>query len=200
MVITIDGLSWQGKTYTAGRLSRYLNIESFSSGMVVRQIAYEYLLHSKGSTEEANIMEAINTVGKKESLIDSQIEKELYSPSVEKALKTIVKYPYVLPCARKIIIAYSKGRDIVLDGRCTFELLPQADVKFYFESSVEERAALVSRINKWDINQSIMYINMRDSFEITVNVPKDIICINPFQYNDEELLEYMLGEIGNNGK
>ena len=63
MIITIDGYSWLGKSYIGERLSHKLQIDFFSTGKLVRFVAYKFMELEDGIlTEKAVVEKALRCV------------------------------------------------------------------------------------------------------------------------------------------
>ena len=196
MIITIDGYSWLGKSYIGERLAMEMGIDYFPTGILVRFVASELSIDKrKKIAYEDAIKKAIKVLENTD--IKSIKYQQLYTQKIECHLKMIAKFPFVTSELNKILKKYIANKDIVLDGHFTFVLFPEAYRKFYFLSTIEKRAALVSKVKKIDIGKAIEYIQYRDSFEENIVIPENVHTIDPFSYSTDELIRTMMEEIMN---
>ena len=198
MVITIDGISWLGKSYIGKKLAEALEIDFFSTGLLVRLVAYKFVLCKSNYNDEYSAVKyAVETVNNNE--IENILNYDLYNTSVENALKIIAKYNFVAPSLNSILRIYVRNKTIILDGRFTFSLFPDANKKYYFRSTIENRVELYRKVKNVSIEEAIQYINFRDSFEENIVLPKDVIVIDPFNFSTEEIIEFLREDILNEG-
>ena len=195
MIITIDGYSWLGKSYIGERLSHKLQIDFFSTGKLVRFVAYKFMELEDGIlTEKAVVEKALRCVEEYEfqDLIECGY---LYDDKTEQALKIVEKYAFVDRRLENILKRYTQGKNFVLDGRFTFNIFPAAYRKYFFHSTVEKRAELVAKIKKISFEDAVSYIQYRDSFEREVHVSEDVCVLDPFEKSEGKLIEYLLKDI-----
>lgn len=183
------------KSHVAEQLADKLGIQVFSSGWVVRYITKLYLEYQRSGynsdTAVAKALAVVNTVD-----INTIYSEELKTLEIERTMKKVVSYADVLPESRYIMQKYAFNRNMVIDGRKSFELFPEAVYKFYFEASKEERASLYAKVMGVSFLDALSYIRYRDSYEINVDIQEDLIILNPFQYDEQELLDFMLERSG----
>lgn len=195
MIITIDGYSWLGKSYIGERLSHKLEIGFFSTGMLVRFVACKFVELENGiSTEKAAVEKALRCV-EESQFKDLTGCKFLYDDKTEQALKIVEKYSFVDRRLENILKHYVQGKSFILDGRFTFNIFPLAYRKYYFRSTVERRAELVSKIKNISFEDAVSYIHYRDSFEKEVYVPENVCVLDPFEKPTDKLIEYLLKDI-----
>lgn len=191
LVITIDGHSWLKKTYIGKKLAAKMDMDFLSTGLWVRLVALEFSdLVEKGESSQDAIVCALEKM-KNSSLSDLQND-QLYSARVEHGTKKVVAFPSTFPMIGKKISDLAKNVNIVLDGRRSFHWIPDADVCFYFSTSIENRAALVKSVKRISTKEAMEYIEFRDSFEIPVTVPEWVIRMDPYDYGDDELINHMI--------
>lgn len=194
MIITIDGYSWLGKSYYGKKIANELNFEFLSTGILVRMVAMELIETLRIYSEEKKaVEEALLRVSEIKDI--NVCNDFLYSERVEMKLKTLSKYSFVNDGLKSVLVKYVNNRDIVLDGRYTFEIFPNAYRRYYFESSCENRAMLVSTIKKISITEAKKYILFRDSFEQKLEIPDNICIIDPFLFKEDILIKHIIGDI-----
>ncbi len=194
MIITIDGYSWLKKTHTGTRLAQYMGMDFLSTGLLVRLATLEYLkAYDSCISKQDAIMQALDRM-KLSDVSDIQ-DVRLHSEEVEREIKNVVSFPFVFPAIGQKISDWAANKNIVLDGRRSFDWIPNADVCFYFFSSLENRAALVQKVKHIPLPEAIKYILFRDSFEVAVNVPERAIRIDPFDYSNDRLIDIMVQTI-----
>ena len=60
MIITIDGLSFQGKSYICEHLANRIGFKFFSTGILVRYIAFQYNLMTPNQNEIETLEKAVS--------------------------------------------------------------------------------------------------------------------------------------------
>lgn len=191
MIITIDGYSWLKKTCIGTRLAKKMEMDFLSTGLLVRLATLEYLnIRDKCASKADAVMQALERMKADDP---SKLQDGcLYSTEVELEIKDVVAFPFVFPEIGRRISDWAMDKNIVLDGRRSFEWVPDADICFYFSSSIENRAALVEKVKRVSSQEAMEYINFRDSFEVRVTVPDGVIRIDPYNYDDDELIDLMV--------
>lgn len=199
MIITIDGFSCLGKSYIGEKVAKHLGIDFFSTGKLVRFVAGTFVsLQSEISQEEVAVKKAVE-IAEKTELEEIQNCPWLQERNTELALQTVEKYLFVDERLQKVLKRYVEKRNILLDGRFTFLIFPDAYRKYYFQSSVEMRVELVSRVKHMSREEALIYISYRDSFEKAVKVPESVRVIDPFSapfgISSDNFLQFLLDDI-----
>lgn len=198
MIITIDGFSGQGKSYFGKKISDKLGVNHLSTGLIFRLVVWEYSrLFRKNHSADAYILleKALDRLDRTElSALISM--KELKEPDTEKYFKEVLPYhSAILPRLQKRLFEYIQDESMVLDGRFTFQIFPEAKRKYYFKSSIEDRANLRSATKNISFEEAIAYIRYRDSIEEEFQLPNDVQVINPFKFTKETLTDYLIRDI-----
>ena len=203
MIITIDGFSCLGKSYIGDNISKRLGIEFLSTGKLVRYVAGTFAsLQQEISQEETAVTRAVEITEKTEMEEIrncpwlKKSDTELYLPVVE-------KYSFVDERLQVVLRKYVEGRDILLDGRYTFLIFPDAYRKYYLQSSVEMRAKLITQKNGMSWEEALSYLSFRDSFEKVVTVPESVRILDPFSapfgISKDIFLKFLLDDITSKG-
>lgn len=196
MIITIDGYSSQGKSFIGKALATELGIEFLSTGNIVRYVAIQYNKLYKGTEDPKVVLQQAVKI-MQDSTMDTIVNCEfLKTPETEKTLEIIAKHPFVYDAIEKIIIRYSVNRNIILDGRYTFEFIPNAHRCYYFTSSNERRAYLTTRVKKMSHYEALEYLAFRDSFEPQHKIPSYVKKIEPEKFAcTEDLIQFLKNDI-----
>ena len=198
MIITIDGFSCQGKSYFGKKVAEKLGIEHLSTGLIFRFVVCEYgkMLNENIDFNSYIILQKALDKLDQTDLHTLIFQKELKQPFTEKYLHEVSPYhSIILPRLQKRLLEYVKDKNFVLDGRFTFQIFPEAKRKYYFQSSVEERASLLSTIKNITFNEAVDYIRYRDSIEEIFHIPNDVRLINPFSFTEKTLMDYLMRDI-----
>ena len=201
MIITIDGYCSQGKSFIARKLARQLEMEYFSTGKFVRYVAHVYstmlLLDDLDSNSAIQI--AVEQM-KKTDITQIDGCKQLKTELTEKAMKIVAQCPYVFEQVIDVIKYFVGSRDIVLDGRFTFDIIPNAERSYYFISSKERRITLAMKSKQYSYEEAAEYIAFRDSFEKKYNLPEKVKVIMLDEFNSaENLVQYLMNDVRNEG-
>lgn len=196
MIITIDGYSCQGKSYYGKKLADAMQMEFLSTGKMVRYTAYLFSeLYNHQLDAHCTWIQALDEMYKvdmQEIVSCSYLETE----RTEKALQLAAADPIVNNQVEKRIISYAKDKNIVLDGRFTFRIFPNAYRNYYFCSTLQRRVNLYARSSGIPIDQALEYIKFRDSFEENYIIPSYVKIIQLDDFPDEDsILRYLKKDI-----
>lgn len=141
MIITIDGPAASGKGTLARLLAAELGFAHLDTGALYRAVGLAMLQAGLDLSDER---QAADCAGK----LDLAFLKDpqLRSQDVGQAASSVARYPAVrqaLLTVQRQFASQPPGEALgaILDGRDTGSVIcPDADVKFYVEASVEERA------------------------------------------------------------
>jgi len=148
MIIVIDGPAGSGKSSTAKALSDRLNIHFLDSGALYRAITYFWV--QQGKPDDTEFFTLLPDIGldadfKNHSfsvyLNGENISEEIRSPEVSDSVSHVASMPRVRKrvnaCMRNLV---KKGA-FIADGRdLGTAVFPDADLKFYMNASIKERA------------------------------------------------------------
>jgi cytidylate kinase len=205
MIITIDGLSTNGKTTLAKLLAKTLNYKSLNSGSIYRALTL-YILNNKldmnnindtlSKLDNANVEIIENNVYLNGTLVTNEIrsnEVSLYSAKYAN-IKQFKEY------VNKYINKIVEEGNLVIEGRDVgTRVVPNADYKFYLYSDFDVRVKRLASINpnmsEYEIRASLQE---RDTFDINGGnfvKPTNAISINTTNYTLEEVYNIMLNII-----
>jgi cytidylate kinase len=205
MIITIDGLSTNGKTTLAKLLAKTLNYKSLNSGSIYRALTL-YILNNKldmnnindtlFKLDNANVEIIENNVYLNGALVTNEIrsnEVSLYSAKYAN-IKQFKEY------VNKYINKIVEEGNLVIEGRDVgTRVVPNADYKFYLYSDFDVRVKRLASINpnmsEYEIRASLQE---RDTFDINGGnfvKPTNAISINTTNYTLEEVYNIMLNII-----
>ena len=196
MIVTIDGLSFQGKSYICEHLAKKVGFDSLSTGNFVRYIAFQYnLLFSEAEEEETILEKAVNLM-EATSTDDIISCSGLNSPDTERTLQIVASHSFAFDRVVERIRSCGKTSNIIMDGRFTYDIFPDADLSFYLVSSSERRTRLVSETRGISMEKAAEYIAFRDSFEKNYIVPARVkrIILDDYQ-NTGEVINCLEKEI-----
>lgn len=177
MVITIDGLSCNGKSTLAKMISEKLEFKNFNTGAIYRCIALEIINKNLDINDiKATIKElqttSINFEDDKVLLNGKDVSKEIRTEKISfysTKWGTIIEIKQLV---RQIQKEFIKKYDTVMEGRdIATRIAPDADVKFYLYSDFETRVE-----RKWNQNKSAKIEEIRENLKEIDNL--DINCRN----------------------
>ena len=201
-VIAIDGTASSGKGTLAKNLSRFLGFDHLDSGILYRIYAYEFL---KKKTDDIKKIKA-NFFSLKN--LTSYNHKDLRTEGVSKIASEIAKNKFV----RKQLIDIQRSfadnppnkKGSVIDGRdITSVIIPNAEVKFYVDASLEKRAKRRQiQLDLADKEYDEIYIEMKlrdynDKNRQTSPLIKtnDSFFIDTSDISEKEVLDIAIREI-----
>ena len=214
MIITIDGPAGSGKSTIADVLAEKLGFIHFNSGSLYRAIT-AYLYEQQLDIEQLTIDSAIPSFNLAVKMIEDvqhcYVNNVDYTPVLrENHISTLVAYVAQNKHCRKRIDECQKEfcstHNVVMEGRDLGSFVfPNAEVKFYLDCSVEERARRrFLEVKVKDPNISIeeikKQIEERDYIDKTrkiapLVVPKDAIIIDSSLLSIEQVANAMLSHI-----
>jgi cytidylate kinase len=147
MIVALDGPAGCGKSTIARMISESLGFLYINSGNVYRAIAYASLQHSISMDDTKGIISLCLNLDIQYrddgtiALNDIVLASELRTSDVDAIVAQISAIPEIRSVVNEIVIKTAIGRDSIVEGRdMTTVVFPQADLKFFIDASVEERA------------------------------------------------------------
>ena len=154
LIIAIDGLSGVGKSTIAKLVAEKLGILYIDTGAIYRAITWKVLESHLNLEDESSILKMIKrtkiifkhiTHQKKQPfklfLDKEDVTRKIRSPRIDKHVSDIAKLPKIRSELITLQRRLAKNGNIVMEGRdIGSTILINADLKFFFIASVEERA------------------------------------------------------------
>lgn len=212
MQIAIDGPAGAGKSSVAKRIAEALNILYIDTGAMYRAITWK-ALHTGLSIEDQPAIEALaehtrldlkkDNQGLQVWCDDMEVTDAIRTPEVSRMVSRVSSYPGVRTAMVGQQQALGRRSDVVMDGRdITHVVLPEANYKFYFTASLEERARrraleLETKGLQIDLAQLTREIGERDrqDMERTVGplkVASDAIVIDTSGLTEDQVVDRVL--------
>ena len=207
MVITIDGLSTNGKTTLAKMISEELHIQNFNTGAIYRCIGYTILKEKLDINNISDVIEKIKKIkvtfedGKTflngEDVTDKIREEEVTVCSNKWA--TILEIKDVV---RNIQKDFIKKYDSVMEGRdIGTRIAKDADFKFYLYADFETRVNRLWGLKK-NIDKNIIRENLKKVDDVDINEgnfikPENAIEIDTSNLSIDEVYNIMINHIKN---
>lgn len=207
MVITIDGLSANGKTTLAKMISEELHIQNFNTGAIYRCIGYTILKEKLDINNISDVIEKIKKIkvtfedGKTflngEDVTDKIREEEVTVCSNKWA--TILEIKDVVRDIQKDFI---KKYDSVMEGRdIGTRIAKDADFKFYLYADFETRVNRLWGLKK-NIDKNIIRENLKKVDDVDINEgnfikPENAIEIDTSNLSIDEVYNIMINHIKN---
>lgn len=197
MVITIDGLSENGKTTSAKMLADKLGINYFNSGSIFRYISYLIL------TEDINLNELdellantrIDFLGERVLINDIDMTDELYSEEIDILSSKNANNNLLREAVRDKIRSYASEHDVVLEGRdLGARVCPDADFKFVVFASFEKRVERYMKDLDIDKKEAIKALVERDRYDmegINFKLPEHYYEIDSTNITIDEQVDIM---------
>jgi len=148
MIIVIDGPAGSGKSSTAKALSKLLNIHFLDSGALYRAVTFYWI--KKGKPDKNSFFDLlpdmnldVDLAGNSFSvrLNGTDISDNIRSSKVADHVSDIASLPEVRASVNAFMHNLVKEDTFIADGRdLGTAVFPDADLKFYMDASIEERA------------------------------------------------------------
>ncbi|SRR6056297_72666 len=148
MIIVIDGPAGSGKSSTAKALSKQLNIHFLDSGALYRAVTYYWI--KKGKPDKKSFFDLLPDIDLSVDLADNSFSVRLNGENISDDIRTSYVANHVsdiasFPEVRKKVNAFMHNlvekNTFIADGRdLGTAVFPDADLKFYMDASIEERA------------------------------------------------------------
>ena len=146
MIIAIDGPAGSGKStiakLIAGKAGYYfLNTGSFYRAITLVSINENVDLKDPKAVLECAKRHDFSFSSGRLSIDGVDVEDKLHTQEIDMNTSFVSSDPELRKYVNEMLRRVTKGMDIVTEGRDTTTLLfPDADYKFYFDASAEERA------------------------------------------------------------
>ena len=209
MIIVIDGPAGSGKSSTAKSLSDRLKLHFLDSGALYRAVTYFWIQKGMPNTEEffnmlpdikldADLGDNTFTV----HLNGENVSDEIRTPIVADNVSKVASQPQVRTYVNKFMRRLVKEGAFIADGRdLGTAVFPDADLKFYMDASIEERAKrryneLKAKNDEITLNSVIKNLESRDHADKNrdadpLKKASDAIVIDTTGKTFEEQVDYM---------
>ena len=218
-IVTIDGPSSSGKSTLAKRLAKKLSILHIDSGSIYRAVTLyalqnNLLLNGKFLMKKLINILSMSSISLKENsngifkmhINNLDVENKIRGSKVSKHVSEIAKHKKIRDFVLKIQRDISKNKSIVMDGRDIGSyVFPDADVKFYIDSSIKTRS--IRRFNqlkqfekKLSIDEVKYDLLSRDKIDKNrknspLIIPENSLFINNDNRSIDDVLNIMLDHV-----
>ena len=148
--IAIDGYAGSGKGELSKGLAKKLNLKHLDTGAILRAMGLYFARLNIEDFTQSIIDKYIKTFevkvqfegDKQITLLNREdVSKEIKTEKMGSLASKLAIYPEAMEKMNNISREFAENFDCVIDGRnITSEVLPNADVKFFLDASVECRA------------------------------------------------------------
>ena len=211
-MITIDGPAGAGKSTTARLLAKRLGYRYLETGAMYRAMAWKVARVSvePGAPQEFERVvrsTRIEITASGRLVTDGEdITEAIRSPEVDRLASRLSALPVVREVLTRLQQEAVKEGGVVLEGRDTGSVVaPEAEVKFYLDASLEERARrrlrdLAARGRKAEIARVTAEMAERDRADSSRALaplvrPRDARYVDSSALSPDEVVELMLREV-----
>ena len=201
-VIAIDGTACSGKGTLAKKLAVFFGIDHLDSGMLYRIYAYEVL---KQKIKQIDKIEVNIQLFNDKNLYNSKnLRSELVSKTASKIAKNEFVRKQLVNLQRNFADKPPTRKGSVIDGRdITSVIVPNAEVKFYIDASLEKRARRRQiQLNLPDEEYKQVFYEMKTRDYNDINrescpliKTKDSLLIDTSNISEKEVLEIAIKEV-----
>lgn len=215
MIVAIDGPAGVGKSAAARRLARRLGFVFLDTGALYRAVTWKALQEGIPLERTDEVLRSwersrVDLSGSGDEfrvrLDGRDISRELRRPEVEGGVQAAAEDPRVRQAMVSLQRSFARGRDVVAEGRDTTTVVfPDAEVKFYLDADLAERARRRARQREEaglpaDPEEVEREIEARDEADRSRDVSplvqaKDSIRIDTTHLALEEVVERMAGHV-----
>lgn len=207
MVITIDGLSTNGKTTLAKKISEELHIQNFNTGAIYRCIGYTILKEKLDINNISDVIEKIKKIkvtfeDGKTFLNGEDVTDKIREEKITVCSNKWATIPEIKKLVRKIQKDFIKKYDTVMEGRdIGTRIAKDADFKFYLYSDFETRVNRLSKLKK-NVDISIVRENLKKVDDVDMSEgnfvkPENAIEIDTSNLTIDEVYNIMIKHIKN---
>lgn len=205
MIIAIDGLSANGKTTLARKISKDLNYKNLNTGAIYRCFALEILnknLNIENIEETIKVLEKldINFEDEKVILNGNDVSKIIRTEEVTIVSNKWATIPEIKEFVRTLQKRFLEKYDTVIEGRdiCT-RIAPNADFKFYLYSDFDTRVERLCKL-KPEIDKEEIIKNLKTVDDIDINCgnfikPQNAYEIDTTNLSIDEVYNIMMKEV-----
>jgi len=174
LIVAMDGPAGCGKSTIAKLLSQRMGFLYLNSGNLYRAISYAAIARGLGIDDREALIVCARSLSLAYDadgavLIDGiRRTGELRSAAVDAIVAQVSAIPAIRSVVDAVVRAAAEGRDVVVEGRdMTTVVFPDADVKFYIDASVEERARrrFEQKSSEQSLPEILANILMRDEID-----------------------------------
>lgn len=205
MIITIDGLSANGKSTLAKMISDKLDLKNFNTGAIYRCIALKILEDNLDINDISNVIRKVQNIqiyfeNEKTFLDGKDVSNKIRDVHLTEYSTQWGSIPQIKDVVRHIQKEFIAKFDTVMEGRdIGTRIAPNADFKFYLYSDFESRVKRLWKINK-TINIDTIRKNLKRRDEIEISnkdfvKPKNAIEIDTTNYSLEDVYNIMINNI-----
>lgn len=218
MIIVIDGPAGSGKSSTAKKIAELLDIQYLDSGALYRALTFLWLSNDKPDPPE--FFDMLPDVKLETEYRDQLFHLKVNGKDITKEIRTQQVANHVSemaakPQARTFVNQYMRklvmSNTYIADGRdLGTAVFPNADLKFYMDASLEERAKRRYReliandpnVSFEDVKNNLKERDYKDSNRSAdpLKKDKDAILIDTTGKTFEEQIDEMVDIIRNNLK
>ncbi len=210
MVITIDGLSVNGKSTLASKISKQLGFKNFNTGAIYRCIAL-YIIENDININDVNfVIDSIKNINidfidEKIILNKCDVTNKIQTEKISFYSTKWATIPDIKLFVRNYQKEFIQNNNTVMEGRdIGTRIAPDADIKFYLYSSFDIRVERLwnknRNIDKEEIKNNLKIRDKLDIYGGNFVKPQDAIKIDVSNYTIEEVYELMMNHITNSKK
>ena len=215
-IITIDGPSGVGKSTVAKSVANNLGLMYLDTGAMYRAVALQVKRNPINIDNENELLSLLKTTNirilnnknnvLKITLNDEDITDEIRSPEISRISSDVATKS---PVRKKLVELQRKigsNGNIVVEGRdMGTYVFPDADIKFYLDATLEERAIrrkkqLMEKNIDTDLENMIKEIELRDKqdkerLESPLHPAPNAVIIDTTNLNTDEVINRIIREV-----
>lgn len=210
LLITIDGPAGAGKTTVSKMLARELDYRYLDTGALYRAVAYEVRAAGVSIDDDQGLSDLCGSLRldlAADRLLSNakDITEQIRSPDITMLASSVSARPVVRQALLDIQINMGRGKGLVAEGRDMGTVVfPQADLKFFLDAAVRQRALRRYAQNGGSNGQTLEEIEQdirrRDNNDISRDIAPlkpahDAIIVDSTVLNAQQVVAFMMARV-----
>lgn len=210
LLITIDGPAGAGKTTVSKMLARELDYRYLDTGALYRAVAYEVRAAGVSIDDDqglSNLCGSLRLDLAADRLLSNakDITEQIRSPDITMLASSVSARPVVRQALLDIQINMGRGKGLVAEGRDMGTVVfPQADLKFFLDAAVRQRALRRYAQNGGSNGQTLEEIEQdirrRDNNDSSRDIAPlkpahDAIIVDSTVLNAQQVVAFMMARV-----